>query len=394
MTTWLQLLDQMHEEGDLDNLALSPNPQFGSEDRPMLFARYLPEKLCPQNSFTEDSIRFRTQRALATSRYAPAPMRQPGMLMGSLNITLGSNKEANQLTGADHDALLALLNRKADYQALSTVIRWADRTLLMPHLQNNEAERAEAIAAGYVARRGINGFEDPVPYFQPEGHRITIPGGTEANPAGWYDPNYDILSDILGIKETMNDKGYSVDAMICLGNLSSTIRLNEDMVRRAGGVIIVDGTLSNVTSGRASVRAMNEVFADEELPSLMVYNNGYSSDTGYKRYLDCSPDGDRDYFVLIGRTEIDWDMRTTYASAVEQPINDDIYIGEAFELTGTLGYYGVGRPSGHTVSGRVLYTEAQMKSPTGYYGEAVQTGLPVIQEPEALGVIEVMRPTA
>ena len=56
-------------------------------------------------------------------------------------------------------------------------------------------------------------------------------------------------------------------------------------------------------------------------------------------------------------------------------------------LTDTLGYTAIGRAAGQAQPGRVVRMEAFDNKPPRIEGEAWQTSLPVITEPEAIGVI-------
>jgi hypothetical protein len=56
-------------------------------------------------------------------------------------------------------------------------------------------------------------------------------------------------------------------------------------------------------------------------------------------------------------------------------------------LTDTLGYTAVGRATGQGSPGRVVRMEAFENKPPRIEGEAWQTSLPVVTEPEAIVVI-------
>jgi hypothetical protein len=397
--TFEELYQQLErdQKGYFRRLALNPLAQFGSEEQPLLGARYLPEVLVPENAYTEEQIRYRTQPALDGTRYSPAQMQRGGMLLGSLKVELGHTDTADEFTGQQHDGLVKLLMRGGDLQAIAQVIRWADSSLLRPHIIKNELQRWDAIIRAQTVRRGSDGYEETVNYYAPPGHRPTVGGGTVGTPAGWYAATgYDPFDDIFAGVQKLEDLGYELTDIIMSGRLLSVIKQNSEVVKRTSKVIVNAGGQIQGSTGRVSTSDVQAIASDEGLPEFTVYNAGYETATGFRRYLD-APNNDRDYVVMLGRSRLQWDMKTDYASRVEgvtgtyDPSALDV---EDLTINNTLGYFGVGRNVGQGSSGRTIYTEFQGKKPVGLYGEAYQTGLPVIQEPQAIYVIQVMRPTA
>ncbi len=384
------------EAGYFKRLALNPLAQFGAEDQPLLGARFLPEILVPENSYQEDQIRYRVNPALDGTRYSPAQMQRGGMLIGQLKVDLGYTDTADEFTGQMHDGLVKLLMRGGDMEAIAQVVRWSDNALVRPHTIKNELQRWDAIIRAQVVRTGSDGFKETVPYYAPAGHRPTVGGGTVGAPAGWYAASgYDPYDDIFAGVQKLEDLGYQVTDMIGTGKTLSVLKTNPEVVKRTSKVIVNAGGQLQGSTGRVSMSDLQMINQDEDLPPFTKYNAGYETATGFKRYLD-SPNSDRDYLILIGRSGLQWDMKTDYASRVDGVTGT--YDPEALEvkdltINNTLGYYGVGRNVGQSSSGRTIHTEAQMKKPVGLYGEAYQTGLPVIQEPQAIYVIQVMRPT-
>lgn len=392
MKTWLELYRQLEEDRYFSRVALNPLAQFGSEEQPFLGARYLPEQLVQENSYEETQVRYRTQPALDGTRYSPAQLQANGALIGSFKVDLGSTDTASQFTGQDHDGLIKLLARSGEPQAIANLIRWSDTTLVRPHTIKNELQRWEAIIRGQVTRQGSNGYKETVSYYQPSGHRPTVSGGTTSVPAGWYSDSYDPYDDIFAGKEKLEDLGFTITDIICSPKIISTLRKNAEVAKRNNSVI-VDGS-GQITSVNQYVatNALNQINQDNSLPAFTVYNAGYETASGFKRFLD-SPDGDRDYVIMLGRTQVMWDMKTDYAARVEG-VDMTGFDNQAIALNNTLGYYGVGRNVGQSASGRTILTEAQTRKPQGLYGESYQTGLPVITQPDAIYVIQVLRPTA
>jgi hypothetical protein len=391
MKTFLELYQDLQEDAHFERLALNPNAQFGSEDQPLLGARYLPERLVAENSFEETDVRYRTKPALDGTRYSPAQMQKSDALIGTVKVDLGNTDVADQFTGQDHDGLIKLLNRGGDAEAIAQLTRWSDRSLLRPHTLKNEIQRWQAWCLGRVERRGSNGYSETVNYYTPPGHRVVIEGGTLANPQGWYNNNYDPLDDIVAAFEKLEGLGYAVQDMISTGTPIKLLRRNGQVAKRSSSVVIdVNGSITSMNS-RITNAQLNQVLQDEDLVPITRYNAGYETANGFKRFMDIAPNNDRDYLVIFGRTQRQWDMATDYAGAIESLSGQ--FVDGAITLESTLGYYAVGRNVSQSAPGRTLTIEQQTRKPQGLYGESYQTGFPVICDPQSYVVLEIKRPT-
>ncbi|MEM7771966.1 MAG: major capsid protein, partial [Cyanobacteria bacterium P01_A01_bin.37] len=360
-----------------------------------LGARYLPEILVPENAYSETQIRWRTQPALDGTRYSPVQMQRGGTLMGEFKVDLGNTDTGDEMTGQDHDGLIKLLNQDRDMEGIAQVMRWADNSLLRPHLIKNELQRWQAIVLGQVTRNGSEGYTETVSYFQPAGHRPEVLGGTTGSPAGWYLDTYDPFDDIFAGKEKLASLGFEVSDIICNAKPMATLRGNATVATRTSMVRVNDSGQIRGTTGYVSNATINQVLADNDLPPVTVYNAGYQTPTGFLRFLDLSDT--HDYFIMLGRTTRQWDLVTDFSTRAEPgsgTFDRDAIDPGSLTINSTLGYYGVGRNVGSSGSGRTIFTMTQDKKPKGYYGEAYQAGLPVVTEPEAIYVIRVKRPTA
>jgi hypothetical protein len=393
--TYVQLHEELKEEGYFTRLALNPLAQFGSESQPLLGARYLPEILVPENAYNETQIRYRTQPALDGTRYSPTQIQSGGALIGEFKVDLGNTDTADEMTGQDHDGLCKLLMQNRDMEGISQVVRWIDNSLVRPHLIKNELQRWQSIVLASVTRSGSNGYNETVNYHAPSGHRPAVSGGTVGSPAGWYLDTYDPFDDIFAGAEKLAGLGYQVSDIICTQKLMSVLRANATVATRTSQVAVNDSGQIRGTTGYVTNATINQVLADNSLPPVTVYNAGYETPTGFKRYLDLTTT--HDYFIMLGRTTRQWDLVTDWSTRVEGATGVfDTNALDASELTiaSTLGYYAVGRNVGAASSGRTIHTEVQERKPMGYFGESYQTGLSVITEPDAIYVIRVARPTA
>lgn len=392
--TFQELYMQLEEDDYFKRLALNPLAQFGTENDTLLGASILPEVLVPENAYSEDQIRYAVEPALAGPHYGPAQMQSDGGFKGSLKVELGNNDTARQMDALTYRGVNNLLMQNNEMQATANLLGWADVQLNRPHTTRAEIERWQAICQGQVIRKGTEGYLEPVPLHSAEGHRPTVSGGTEASPAGWHLATYDPYDDIeLGVR-TLEDKGYQVTEFITGSNLVSLMKRSTEIAKRSNRVVVNSSGQITSATGRVTMGDINAINAEDGYPPITMYNSGYPSITGFRRYLD-SPAGDRDYFVILGRTGLSWDMRVDYTARVtgEVPGYDPELIQQDALLNNVFGYYGVGKSAGMASPGRHVYTEMQMRKPVGLYGESYQEGFPVIQVPEAIYVIQVLRPT-
>lgn len=395
MKTFLDLYRQLEEENYFKRISLSPMAQFGTEDQPMLFARILPDTLVQENAYSEDQIRYAVEPALSGPHYGPAQMQEDGGFVGSLKVELGNNDTSRQMNAATYRSINNLLGQNRDMEATASMLNWVDTQLNRPHAVRAEIERAQAICQGQVIREGTEGYLETVTLYTPTNHRPEVSGGTTASKAGWHSTSYDLYDDIaLGV-QTLQDKGYQVTDFISTPPILSLMKKNDELAKRSNRVIVNGSGQITSTTGVLTLQSINSVLQDDGWPALTIYNGGYPSRSGFVRYMD-SPAGDRDYFVILGRTGLQWDMRTDYTARVEGRVSgyDPELIQQDQLLRNVFGYYAIGKAAGKSSPGRHLHTEMQMRKPMGLYGESYQEGIPVIQVPDALYVIQVLRPTA
>jgi hypothetical protein len=289
-------------------------------------------------------------------------------------------------------------NDNATIQAAAQVMRFLDRSIREPMLMLNELYRWQAIIDGVVKRRGSNGYSEDVNYPMPAGHRVTIPGGTAANPAGWFetDATYDPYNDFLSAKRFLAAKGYTISRVISNFTVAHAFMSNPSVRDRLGGATVIgeSGTLRRI-AGSVSMDRVNSELQAMMLPNWEIYDRTFNYrnpastnvngiDVG--RFLDRTISGVKTHPVVLicasGREEnmIDFGDRSTLPNG-------------GITLENTLGYYGIGTVAGQSAPGRHFYENVTEKHPGGLYAEAIQEGLPVITEPEAIYVMNVQEPT-
>ncbi|MEO0533251.1 MAG: major capsid protein [Cyanobacteria bacterium P01_A01_bin.123] len=390
MKTFYELYEELQEERYFQRLALDPQAQFGSERQPLLGARILPERIVEENAYEETQVRYRTRPALDNNRYSPTQKQKNGHLIGSFRVDLGHTDTQKDLTGKDYDDLRKLLMRGGDMEAMSRVIGWTDLELLQPHVIKNEIQRWQALLTAVTTRQTINGQMEPINYYRPADHVVTIPGGTQAAPQGWNLNTYDPFDDIEAGLEKLNGLGYDVTSMYATPYLARTLRLNAEVIKRTSFVVVNSNSEIVSSTNRVSNQILDDVFTDEGYPVLTRYNGGYESEVGFNRYMDV--EAGYDYLLMVGSTQRNYEIASDYVGATNTDISG--FTDGSIVLNDTLGYYGVGRNPGKDASGRTIHTWMNEKKPVGMGGESYQTGLPVITDPQAYYVIRVQRPTA
>jgi hypothetical protein len=353
------LIAQLREEGQFVDVASNPLSQFGTSARRYIGAEILPERTVPQNMFREDAIRYRTVVANDGTRYSPV-QKKKGEFVGSFAVELGESDIGREITSREYDALIDLLGNRGDMQAMARILDWSDVTLNRAMLEHNERQRWQAIVAAVVQRRGDNGYVEDVAYSNPSGHRVNA-GVVWSN-----DANDPMESDILPIVDMLAGKGFTVRRIVTSRPVISILAGNAKMQARIGSTVInLGGTLS-IANQRANLDALNRIFQANDLPPLEEYNLQYRTQTASGYFLA------RNVMTFI--CETDRDEMLDFAD--EEQI-----------VQSTLGYVGVGRAAGQSSPGRVLRLEAFTNKPPRVEGEGWETSLPVITEPEAIGVI-------
>ena len=354
------LIARLLADGSIPRLSANVAAQFGSGRRRLLGAEIMPERLVPENSYKEESIRYRTVIANDGTRYSPTQLKK-GELIGSFLVTLAESDIARELTGAEYDALLRFLQSNQSMDAMASILRWLDTTVNQALIENIERQRWEAIVDASVALRGDNEYADTVAYSNPTGHRVNAG-------AQWSDDANDPFDDIFAQADFLATKGFSVGRMVTSRAVVSILAGNEKVKQRVGPVAVTSGGQLAGVGGRATLAAINGVLSADGLPLIETYDLQYRTSTGTARFLKA------DAFVMVAETGRDENL--------------DLGDTEIEIVPDTLGYAAVGRPAGQSAPGRFIRMERKEDKPPRLEAEGWQTALPVITEPEALAVIK------
>lgn len=363
------LIERLIQSGDVEAVRSNPRAQFGTPERRYLGATLLPERLT-DNHFTERAIRFRTVIANDGDRYSPAQLKGPaGNMATGIEVTLGDSDIARQFTGRDYDGLLELLRSggnqaQIEMQAAQRILGWCDVEVNLGLVELTEKQRWDALINALVQRRGDNGYYEPVYYNNPAGHRVNV-GGV------WSDPNYDPWPDIVAMGNFLRGKGFQPNRLIYSTFVESILLANPKIQQRLTGsttIIAPGGTIQTITTGQViTPDQLYGLFRSSRLPAPEVYDELYFTQVGSARFM---PDNVMFFACTTGRNE-------------QIVARDQLLV-----VPNTLGYLALGTPVGQSRRGRAFNLEAFSNKPPRIEGEGWQTSLPVILDPEAIGVLK------
>lgn len=360
-----QLVENMVARGNFSRIVNNPLSQQGTEGRRYLGATLLPERQVPENAYTEENVRYRTVIANDSTRYSPVQLKQ-GALAGSVEVRLGEIDTGSEFTGQEFDTLVKLLNRggtdrQISMQGATTLTRWANRALNLPLIEKMEKQRWEAIVDAKVVRTGDNNYYEEINYPNPTGHRVAA-GGVWSNDA------YDPMEDIDAMIDFLEGLGYTVNRIIAPKPVVNKLLGNAKMKDRNGQIVITGGVVTTV-GGRLALADLNGILAEDGRPPIETYDLQYQTQLSSGFFLK------RNVMVFVCTTGRDEELFRQGDES--QPLI----------VPNTLGYQGVGRAAGQAAPGRVVRVEMFTNKPPRIEGEAWSTTLPVVLDPEAIGVI-------
>lgn len=352
------LLSNMRASGVFEALRLNTAAQFGSRERRYLGATILPEKLVNENSFTEETIEYRTVVANDGTRYSPVQIKG-GALVGEFDVKLAEQDIGSVFTSREYDALRMMLRNNLTMQAEAQLTRWFDMSIVRALIEKIEKQRWEAIVDASVPLRGDNSYTENVAYSDPTGHRALIV-------SQFTDNTVDPLVAIYERAAFLRGKGMQLARIITSDAVRQKILNNTKILARTGPIIINQSSALVNAYGAGSAAGLNNILVGEGLPAIETYDLMYRTTTGTQRFLKA---GVMVFIAATGRDE-------------------SIDRGDAIEiLPDTLGYAAVGRPAGKDGPGRALEAEAFSRKPPRIEGEGWQTSLPVITQPEAIATL-------
>jgi len=354
-------LEQLIEQGRVDAVMTNEFAQFGIEPRQYIGAQIMPEQLQEDNEYRETEVYYRTVIASSSSRYSPAQVREGGVIGGEMLVELGESDISKTLTGKRYDDMVEYLNQSADL-ASEEMLNWVNSMLNMALVEFNEKQRWECLINAAVDIV-INGSERTVSYPDPAGHRVAAAGD-------WTSDTYDPMDDVFSMQQFLRAKGYVIEGIYTSHEVMTTLRQNPNVAKRSGNVMSLNTTDSEIYVQNIQNSDVQNVFDQNNLPTPQEYNlNYYTEDGTPKRFLP------KDAMVFVCRTGNETEVRLSADPDQRRMLRD------------TVGYTGIGTPAGQPTPGRAFDLQAQSDKPPRIEGDAWQTSLPVLTNPEAIGVI-------
>lgn len=382
------LVQSMIQNNAFAPLVNDPLAQFGPPEQPLLGAEFLPERVVLQNEYTEEGIRYRSVVANHSTRYSPVQIKE-GMIIGSMRVTLGNSDIGAELTGQQYDFIVQLLQRIYGVPGLppssgsgvsiptmpgvAQMLQWADRGLVRPLHTRNEVDRWNAMVDASVVMHGDGGYIDTITYPNPTGHRVNA-GGT------WSNNSYDPLPDMIAIKLFLAAKGYKLARIVTSSHVTAILANNALMRQRAGYISIISGTVIGL-SAALTQDDLNSQMKKNGLPNIEEYDAQYFTQNAGATSVTTNG------VTFTGNWYLKRDVMVFFAATGR---DESIDRGDLEPVVkhDTLGYVGIGRPTGQSTSGMVMFVKAVLdEKPPHIEGQAWQTSLPVITDPEAICVI-------
>lgn len=358
-----RIIDQLVTSGAIKRIARNRAQQFGSRTRPRPGARILPAEDQPENSYTDDTVKYRTNVANAGTRYGPVQLKG-NAYTGSVKVELFEYDIGSELTSKEYDTLLRYLDTRRTMDAVASITNFLDVTINQAIEDLREVYRWQAIELASVTRKGHNKYLEVVPYSNPSLHRA-------AAAAAWSNDATEIMDDISNRVQLLADKGFKVGQIFSSRNVVNIMAGNAKMATRAGKVKVSasNGAFTTTPAGRLSLESINQAFSDEGLPPIQLLDGIYRTQTGTTRFIS------NNVMIFLALTGRD--------ATVELGDTE----GTVELLPDVLGYYGVGRAAGQSEPGRVIRATHEEDKPPRIEAQGWETGAPVITEPEAIATI-------
>lgn len=384
------LLDFIKDYNDRrlgDAVARNFTFQFGLENNPLMLARYLPLMPSSNNVIEEDLGRLEGALIAGDGEALSPPQMKQSAGGGSVTVKLGHIDTARQMNAREMQRLGQLLDANDTARAEAFYTNFLLTSIRIGMELKAEKQRAEILCDAQVTVQYLNQSERTIdfPNLRPSGSRVTVPSGTEASPAGWYNDTYDPLEeDILPKARELKAKGYRINAIIGSSYMiDSVLGMNKKIQERAGGQTVINttnGQLETYNRGLGINGTAAGAFTAVGLPVPMTYDSHYRTQTARNRIFP------ENKLLMLCTTGRDQELYEDYLLDDGSDIDQQI-------ITDTFGYYGVGVSAGQTSPGAVITSEYKMLKPVGVYAEGYREGFPVLQEPEAIVCFTVDRPT-
>ncbi len=364
MVDLMTLVRNMREDGDFETMTRNPMNQFGEMDQNRFYlgAAILPEMMKPTNKYREEDIVFRPLIADDSTRYGTPQLKGRDELI-YMDVEFSNIDAKRAITSQQLDTinnLLQMENVDAAANMILSMIRMHGERALR---DKKELKRWQTIINGkgkYMTSGNIE--TDQADYSPPATHRF--PAGVDITDDA-IDPMEEV---IVKARKILRASGYELQDIICRDSVALDMEGNEQVKERDSNLRVttsLDLAYNRLLDTEGTV---NRVLGRSGYTTITTYDLDYWDQTGQKFFI---PD---DVMIFIGRTPRVFPITNPNSGRL---------------LTfNSLGYYGIGTCQNQTSPGDVIKVNLYDQGKPDYLETiADSTGLPVIQEIEAIVVV-------
>lgn len=352
------MLEHLYERGDLEEVRQDARVQFGPPEKERLGATIMPEEDKNSNIFREDHIRFHEFGAARLSdRKSPPQVEDRREEVGSYMVELATMSNAGEFDSDSYDNVKAALQEdNITQEALAEVVDFF-ASLNESLAKKAEVQRWDCLITGSVDK--MDGTSLDYPH---KDETVSEVGQDHIQDAAVkFDGNSDPLQVFENAADLLEAQNYPLGRVIMSKKARRALLRNTNLVQAYFGTDLGDNRRS------LRVSQLNELMDEHDLPEIETYDVRYrDADGNWERYLD------EEAVLFLGETG-------------EERILD---VGEQQPriLPNVVGYYAIGIPAGESQATKVLNAEVDPTYPPSISGQAVQVGLPVLQDPFAVVV--------
>lgn len=327
----------------------------------MLGALLLPLMDKMENRYEEYDIQFETIIADDSNRYDPAVKKERAKSR-SLSVSMGHFSIGVHIDAQKMEKVQELLDTVGEQNAENYLLELFDKLVRLAIDQIREKHRWESIieAKQYLVSADDRKFT--LSLENPADHRIPAKGS-------WSDPTYNpIVDDIVPAIDFLEEKGYRVRMMVSRKKPLRLLQKNEQIMKATkSDVNQPDGGL---VRNPVLLQYMRDNVQQTDLPGITTYDNFYKTQAKTNNLKYYIPDNALAIICETGRD---------YTVAAEE--------GEDLLIQDTIGYFAVGKVMNEQQPGDFIQVSRADKKPDYIEAEAFSAGASVIQDSEAILII-------
>ena len=362
------VIQNLHDDGQFVEAARLPQLQFyGPRNRRYLGAEFLPEQTRERNEYRERNLHLVDVIASDIDRNSPPPFKGSFVRAGSFFVEFGDTGLALQMDTETYSRILRMLGNTASMDRVAAQILNFNGSIISGMLTKNEVQRWEAIRNG-VVNRVVDEVVEPVEYPNNPGQRVAMVNV-------WSSDAYNPIPDFFAQNTRAQQLGFAgVGRIVATQDVVDILMGNDQVKDQIGNIQVVGAGGGREYRDFAEVSQLDAFLNRNRLPAIEVWDETFRDQTGVFRYL---PPGTIIFF---------YGTALTVDAILDEPLDSDIYVPD--NRGAGLGYTGIGTPHGHEDLGPGRWSGMEYRGGArpNVYGEGVQVGLPVFNEPNGFGV--------